>query len=263
MSVLGFEWRDARFALSYVKMMFRDKFVGSSLGIVWAVASPILMLGIFTFVFGFVFRSKLPGAETSLSYVIWLISGYGPWLAISEGINASASSVLGNAQLIKNIKMKPELLAISGAAMGSVPLAVAIVYLIALLVVSGSEPHLSWLLIPVIVMVQFLIVAGIGMACAAFAVFWRDIIHIMPNLLMIIMFSTPIFYPMAAMPEIVQSVSGFNPIYILSEWYRQPLLNHTYPPIWTFIYLLVISLGVFVAGLFVFRRLKPYFESRL
>lgn len=263
MSFLGFERRDAKFALTYVKMMFRDRFVGSSLGIVWAVASPVLMLGIFTFVFGFVFRSKLPGAETSISYVIWLISGYGPWLAISEGITTSASSAIGHAQLIKNIKMKPELLSISGAAMGSVPLAVAIVYLVGLLVFSGGEPHASWFIIPLIVMVQFLLVSGVGLACSALAVFWRDIVHILPNLLIIVMFATPIFYPVSAMPAVVQSVSEFNPIYILSEWYRQPLLNHALPPLWSLFYLCVIAVGIFFAGLVVFRRLKPYFESRL
>jgi len=263
MSFLGFEQRDAKFALTYLKMMFRDRFVGSSLGVVWAVASPILMLGIFTFVFGFVFRSKLPGAETSISYVIWLISGYGPWLAISEGVTTSASSAIGHAQLIKNIKMKPELLAISGAAMGSVPLAVSIVYLIGLLMFSGSEPHLSWIVVPIVVLIQFLLVAGIGLICSALAVFWRDIVHILPNLLIIVMFATPIFYPVSAMPGFVASASEFNPIFILSEWYRQPLLTHSLPPLWSFAYLSVIAVGVFLTGLVVFRRLKPYFESRL
>ena len=118
-------------------MLFRDRFIGSSLGIVWAVVSPILMLGIFTFVFGFVFRSKLPGAETSLSYVIWLISGYGPWLSITESILSAAGSIIGGAQLIKNIKMKSELLAIASVAMGVVPLIVSLVYLTVLMFAEG------------------------------------------------------------------------------------------------------------------------------
>ncbi len=70
----------------------------------------MIMLGIFTFVFGYVFKSKLPGAETSLSYVIWLISGYGPWLAISDGISSGTSAITGNSGLVKNLSFKTELL---------------------------------------------------------------------------------------------------------------------------------------------------------
>lgn len=263
MNFAGFDKRDAKFAVVYLKMMFRDKFMGSSLGVIWAVLSPVMMLGIFTFVFGFVFRAKLPGAETSLSYVIWLICGYGPWLAISEGLASAAGSVVGGGQLIKNIKMKPELLSIAGTAMGLVPLSVALVYLSVLLIIDGTDPSLTWAVIPVVFLLQFILVMGIGFVLSALAVFWRDIIHILPNLLMIIMFATPIFYPIEAMPRVVQLGSQFNPIYLLSEWYRQPLLNGTFPPAWTLIYLMVVSCVMFAIGLTVFRRLRPYFESKL
>ncbi len=101
MSISGFNRGDVRFALLYLRIMFRDRFIGSSLGVIWAIASPVFLLGIFTFVFGFVFRAKLPGAETSLSYVIWLISGYGPWLSISEGISSSAGVIIANAPTVQ------------------------------------------------------------------------------------------------------------------------------------------------------------------
>ena len=116
------------------------RFLGSALGIVWAAANPVLMLGIFTFVFGVVFKSKLPGAETSLSYVIWLISGYGPWLAIAEGLSTGTSAVVANSNLVKNLKFKTEILPIAGALTGIIPLLVAILYLMALLAIDGRPP---------------------------------------------------------------------------------------------------------------------------
>ena len=93
----GYNRRDLRMFVGFFRMLLRDKVLGSSLGMIWAVANPLLMLGIFTFVFGFVFKSRLPGAESSLGFVIWLVSGYGPWLAISEGLNACTAAVVGNA----------------------------------------------------------------------------------------------------------------------------------------------------------------------
>ena len=106
MNVIGFDRRDAKMGLGLFRMMLRDRFLGSALGLVWAVANPLLMLGIFTFVFGFVFHSRLPGASTSMSFVLWLISGYAPWLAISEGLSNSALSVAGNSSIIKNLAFK-------------------------------------------------------------------------------------------------------------------------------------------------------------
>ena len=91
--ILGFDRADALRLLNFLKMGLRDRFLGSTLGLVWAIVNPLLMMGIFTFVFAFVFRSRLPGAETSLSFVIWLISGYGPWLAIGDSLATSTGSV--------------------------------------------------------------------------------------------------------------------------------------------------------------------------
>ena len=71
------------------------------------------------------------------------------------------------------------------------------------------------------------------------------------------MFATPIFYPINVFPKVVQSITEFNPIYILSEWYRQPLLYGSLPPLWTLIYLIGVSAMSFF-GLFVFRRSKDF-----
>jgi lipopolysaccharide transport system permease protein len=221
------------------------------------------MLGIFTFVFGFVFKSKLPGAETSLTYIIWLISGYGPWLSIAEGLVASATAIIGGANLIKNMKIKSELLVIAGGAVGLVPLAVSIVYLLVLMAFADMTPSLSWLVIPFVIVLQFLLISGFGFFLAALAVFVRDVVHVLPNMLLIFMFASPIFYPLSVFPKAVQSITMFNPIYLLSEWYRQPLLHESFPPLWTLIYLIVVAGILFGVGLTVFRRLSNYFESQL
>src|SRR5262245_41206510 len=97
MTLAGFDRRDLGMLQSLFRMTLGDRFLGSSLGIAWAILSPLLLMGIFTFVFTFVFPNRLPGREGALPFVIWLISGYGPWLAINEGLSAATSSVVGNA----------------------------------------------------------------------------------------------------------------------------------------------------------------------
>ena len=73
--MLGFNRHDMRMMWVFFRMNVRDKYLGSSLGVVWTVANPVLMLTLFTFVFGYLLKVRMPGAEGGLSYAAWLISG--------------------------------------------------------------------------------------------------------------------------------------------------------------------------------------------
>lgn len=261
--LLGFHRADLQQIGVFLKIMIRDRFLGSLLGIAWSIVTPLLMLGIFTFVFGFVFKSKLPGAETSLAYVIWLISGYGPWLAISEGIMASTVSVTGNAQLVKNLTFKTELLPLAGSLTGIVPLLVATAYLVVLLAAEGRWPQPAWAMLVPIILCQFALVAGIGLLLAALNVLVRDIAFVMPNVLLVVMFASPIFYPIDAYPAILREAMQFNPFYVIAESYRRPLLLGEVAPSWMLPYLATVAGLVFLAGLKTFRLLRRHFDSLL
>jgi len=261
--LLGFDRHDVRMAFNLARLGVRDRFLGSTLGLVWVIFNPVLMFGIFTFVFGFVFQSKLPGAETSLTFVVWLISGYGPWLAISEGLTYGTASVVSNSGIIKNLPFKTELLPIVGVLMGLIPLAVALVFLIVLLWVEGSMPSLPWLIIPFAIVFQVLFISGLGLFLAALNVFVRDVFLVLPNVLLLVLFASPIFYPIEAFPSVIRPLVLFNPFYVLTEAYRAPLIRYSLPPLWTLVYLVILAVLVFWAGLGFFRRLKSFFDSRL
>ncbi|HCU89664.1 MAG TPA: ABC transporter permease [Gammaproteobacteria bacterium] len=263
MQLLGFERRDFVLGFNLFKLSLSDRYLGSTLGLIWAIVNPVLMLGIFTFVFGFVFKSKLPGAETSMSYVIWLISGYAPWLGISEGLASGTSSVVANSGVVKNLAFKTELLPIQGALMGCIPLAVGLTFLVVLLAIDGRAPTLSWVMIPFAIIMQFVFVAGISFFLSALNVFVRDVGVALTNLLIVLLFLTPIFYPITAFPGAMRVIAEFNPFYVLSEAYRLPLLEGRIPSAWQLIYVIGVSTITFVLGLAFFRRLKNYFDARL
>jgi len=259
----GFDRRDADMLLSLFRMALSDRFLGSALGVVWAVLNPLMLMGIFCFVFTFVFPSRLPGREGTLPFVIWLISGYGPWLAITEGLNSATSSVVSSAGIVKNIAFKSELLPISVSLLGLVPLIVSFAVVIALKLASGESPNLAWLALPIVVVLQFLFVSGIGLFLSALNVFLRDTVLVLPNLLTLLLFASPIFYPLTAYPEALQKLLVLNPFYVVAEGYRAPILHGTLPPLWMLAYLAVLSAAVFLAGLWWFRRLKSFFDVRL
>lgn len=263
MTVLGFERRDLRLGAGFLRMALRYRYLGSALGVAWAVANPLLLLGVFVFVFGFVFPSRVPGGAGGLAFVVWLISGYGPWLAISEGLSAAAVSVVGAAGIIKNLPVKAELLPLAAVLTGLVQLAVALAVVVALDAASGRGPSWSWLVLPVVAGLQLVLVAGLGLVLAALTVVVRDVALVLPNLLLLVLFASPIFYPVEAYPAGVGHVLRLNPVYLIAEGYRAPLIRGETPPAWALAYLAVLAPLAFVLGLRFFRRLRAHFEARL
>lgn len=261
--MFGFNKRDVSLTFNFFVVNLRDKYLGSKLGAVWAVANPLILLGLFTFVFGFVYKSRLPGANTTLAYVTWLISGYGPWVAASEAISSSAMSVVSASGLIKNLAFKSEVLPIAAAATSIVPLGVSVVFLVVLMICDGNVPtwHIVW--VPLVLGLQFYFVVALGIWLSALTVFIRDISFVIPNALTMLLFATPIFYPIDSMPGIIRKMSEFNPFYILVEGYRQPLVHHQSPSAMSLAYLAVLTTVMFYLGLRAFRRVKGHFEAAL
>jgi len=261
--MFGLNKQDIRLAFNLFKMNVRDRFLGSSLGSFWAIANPFFMLALYTFVFGFVFKVRLPGAETTLGYVIWLISGYGPWIAMNEAILASTTSVVGASGIIKNMAFKTELLPISAAFTGMISLGVSLCFLLILITIEGNIPDWRIIWLPLIVALQFFFIVSLGLWLSAINVFVRDLSIALPNILTIIMFVTPIFYPITSMPPLVQKLSFANPFYIIADAYRGVLLDHKPPSIVGMGYVFLLALTIFFFGLAAFRRAKGFFDSAL
>jgi len=261
--MFGFNKHDIRLTFNLFKMNVRDRYLGSTLGSFWAFAHPLFLLAIYTFVFGFVFKVRLPGAETTLGYVIWLISGYGPWIAMTEAIMSSTTSVTGAAGVVKNLAFKTELLPISAAFVGLISLGVSLTFLMMLMAIEGKFPGWRIVWLPLIVALQFFLIVSIGLWLSAINVFVRDLTPALPNALTILMFLTPVFYPVESMPAIVQKVSFINPFFVIAELYRGILLHNKSPSIVGIAYVFLLAVTIFWFGLAAFRRAKGFFDSAL
>jgi len=261
--ILGFSRHDARLAVNLFKMNLRDRYLGSALGSFWAIANPIFLLAVYTFVFGFVFKIRLPGSEATLDYVLWLISGYGPWMATTESVMSATTSVVGAAGIVKNIVFKTELLPIAATMLGAVSLTVSLLFLLVLMLVSGHRVSWHVALLPVIIGIHFLFVCAIGIWLAAINVFTRDLGQVLPNLLTVLMFVTPVFYSIESVPGPVALASLANPFYVIVDAYRCVVVNHTLPAWHGLVYVALLGLLILMTGLRAFRRVKGRFDSAL
>ncbi|MEK6577873.1 MAG: ABC transporter permease [Bdellovibrionota bacterium] len=247
----------------FLRMTVRDRYLGSALGSLWAVLSPLMLLAIYTFVFGFVLKSKAPGATTTLSYAIWLISGFGPWQATTEALLTSSHSIVSASSIIKNLPVRMESIPVAGALVGFIPLIVSIVFL--LLLLPMDHQTISWhilFLIPVIV-VHFSFLIALGFWLSPVTVFSRDFGLALPNLLTVALFATPIFYSIENMPAFAQKITHFNPFYIIAESYRACLVHHQIPSMFGMYYVLGLAVILMLSGLKLFKSVKGYFEAVL
>lgn len=263
--MFGFDRADFRLIGNFFRINLKDRYLSSSLGGLWAILNPVIMLSIFTGIFGFVYRAKLPGANTTLTYVIWLISGYGPWLAISEGLLNSSNAVVSNAGLVKNMAFKTEVLPVSAVLISVVPLLVSLVFLAVVMFFDGNAPTWQALMLLPVIFIMYLFMIGLGFFLAAMTVFLRDVALVLPNILMMILFLSPIFYTLETMPRIVRVISLANPFYIITQGFRQPLVYHqiTGNLLLGLLYVLCLAALLYFVGLARFRSVKGYFASVL
>lgn len=254
---------DAQLLLNLFRMNLRDRYLGSKFGTFWAVLNPLLLMLVYTFVFGFVFKAKIPGSEASLDYVVWLISGLGIWFAMNEAIINATHSLTASAGLIKNLSFRTELLPVAAASTGIAPVLVSVFLSIILMLITGAT--LSWHIILVIVVIPLGLGLGaaIGLFTSVINVFSRDFGHGLPTFLLMVMFFTPIFYPIDSLPSVVKKITFLNPFYQIVDAFRKVLLENSLPNFAGLAYVILVIIVLFLIGGVFFRRMKTHCVNRL
>lgn len=241
----------------------RSRFIGSSAGWLWLVVNPLLILGVYSVVFGVIFSARAP-AGLEMPFVAWLAIALWPWLGFSEGIMRASESMPEHAALISKVPMRRELLVLSSA-IASFLLQLA-GYLAVLLVMAGLGIPLTPAGVPnalLVLAVLLLLANALGLVAATLRVFFNDLQQILPTLMMLWFFLTPILYAPELLPDNLQALVYANPLAGLMTDLRAALLEGRVLPGATTLVMLAVSVGLYAAGLAFFRRMAPYFEDFL
>jgi ABC-type polysaccharide/polyol phosphate export permease len=251
--------RDRALFANFFRRELTTRYLGSVSGLAWAFVHPLILLIVYHFVFTTVFRTERFGNESFLAFVavaLW------PWLAAQEGIQRGATSLGSYAGLIRKVAFPHELVVYASVCATLVlQLAGYLVVLVAL-VAYGEPLHLEGLLIAIPLWVVLAIgVIGITLFFAALQVFVRDVEHVLMPVLMILMYLTPILYPLKLVPESMRPWVAANPFSWLVGRLRDALLEGHLALEWGDAVALGVALALFAGGLWVFRRLSPHFED--
>jgi len=241
----------------------RSRFIGSSAGWLWLIVNPLLILGVYSIVFGVIFNARAP-TGLDMPFVAWLALALWPWLGFSEGIMRASESMPEHAGLISKVPMRRELLVLSSAT-ASFALQLA-GYLAVLLLMAALGIPLTPAGVPnalLVLAVLLLLCNALGLVAATLRVFFSDLQQILPTLMMLWFFLTPILYAPELLPDHFQALVYANPLAGLMTDLRAALLEGQVIPGATTLVMLVVSAGLYAVGLIFFRRMAPYFEDFL
>lgn len=203
----------------------RVRYKRSTLGLVWTMLQPLLTMSVMVVVFSTLFRFDLP------SYPVYCLAGILFWNFFSQSIVASMVSLRANASILHKVPLPKEVFPIATVISGVVNLLLALVPLGLILVVTGHPLHPSLLFLPVAILLAALFTLGMGLLLSPLAVFFTDVVEMVGVAMSLLMYLTPIFYPMAILPDRYRLVVRFNPVRSILEVFRDPIYFGKIPPL--------------------------------
>lgn len=248
---------------SFVKRDLQARYRGSAVGLFWSVIHPLIMLGLYTFVFSTILKVRVGISEGTEQFALYLFCGLLPWNAFAEGLNRSTGVILENANLIKRAVFPSEILPVYPVIAGIVTELIGFAILIAALLFTGHPIRPVILLLPAILLLQVVLTTGLAWIIAGTTVFVRDLGQILGVVLTLWVFLTPIFYPPSAVPEGLRVLLAVNPMYAMVEAYRSVLLRGELPAAGGVAFLASIGIIVFLVGHRLFARMQPAFADVL
>ena len=256
-----FAWRGIFWQL--VSRTIRTAYLENLSGIAWLLLQPLLLLAVYSFVFTRIFDARYDGSE-SIGFVPFLAVAFWPWTAFSESILRAAGSVTENAALIAKVAFPVELLPLSAVTATFAMNMTGYLAVLAVLQISGVDLHWAWLSAAAWVLLWFYLFAcAIALITSALSVFLRDVAQILPPLMTLWFFTTPILYSSSYLPDQLQELFSWNPATWFIDKIRHALLHGSYSADWSDL-LVPVSIVLFLALAFAFfARFRGHFEDFL
>ena len=248
----------------FIRRELRNRYIGSISGGVWGLVQPLLQLAVYSFVFVYIFKNRLPASEGP-SFVPFLVVALWPWVAFSDSLLRATTVIQDNAALIGKVALQRELLVVSSVTASF--LLHFIGFILICLVLAAVNGSINVLNLPLgcIVFIQlYLFALGLSFVLSALQVFVRDVVQVLGQLMSLWMFMSPIFYSREMLPEVYRGWFDLNPFSYYAETMRALLLrsdSFVLSPYWWLHALIAVFIGLL--GYALFRRLNPYFEDFL
>lgn len=243
-------WRD-------IKVRYKQ----TALGVMWILLQPLFGTVIFTVLFGIL----LDAPHGEVPYPLFVLAGLIPWTYFSSSLSKSSISVVNSANLVTKVYFPRLIIPIAGIIAGLVDFLIMSGALAVLLVVYRVKPTVYVWLLPIFLMLAMLTAFGFGLWLSALNVRYRDVTYLMPFIVQVWLYLTPVMYSGSIIPEKYRLLLGINPMTGVVEGFRWALFGGEYINSQTDMLILGISVMimilVLVTGLIYFRRTERFFAD--
>lgn len=239
------------------------RYKGSFLGLTWSLFNPILMLTVYTFVFSVIFKSRWGNSPDAghADFAIVLFTGLIVFNLFSECINRSTCLITSNVNFVKKVVFPIEILPIVNLLAALFHAGISLIVLFIAILAFKHQLHITVLLLPFITIPLMLSILGLSWILASLGVFIRDVPQTIGILVTILMFLSPVFYPLSALPVAFQKIVLLNPLAFMIEEARKVVYWGTAPN-WTMLAInMVVGLVVCAAGFAFFQKTKKGFAD--
>lgn len=247
-------WAYRGFIIGSAQREFQSKYRNSLLGAAWTVLNPLAMIVVYTVIFAQVMRTKLPGADSTFAYSIYLCAGVLTWGLFAEITGRAQNMFLEHANLLKKLSFPRLCLPVTVVANACLNFAIVFGLFTAFLIISGNFPGWAYLgLLPVLA-IQIAFAIGLGISLGVLNVFFRDVGQFFGIFLQFWFWLTPIVYPATILPEGLRPLMAFNPMAVTTEAYQTILVAGQWPN-WQALWpVALLSLFSCALGFRLFRR---------
>lgn len=238
----------------------KARYRGSALGFLWSLLNPLLLLGVYSFVFGYVFVQGR--AELVDPYALFLITGLFPWVWVSTSLLEGTVSLSASAGLIRKAVFPIELLPMVPVIANLIHFLLAVPVVVGALLIGRylGKPvgGFEGVLLPVVVLVELPLIAGMTLGLAALNVHFKDVRDLLANVLQLLFFLTPILYPLewVKFPLLSAVIRFANPFSPFTLAYQDLLFRGTIPEPFLWLEMLGWSVAAWWLGSWLFGRLR-------
>ena len=229
-----------------VRRDFVSKYRKSILGVVWSLLNPLLTMLVITMVFSYLFRRSIE------YFPVYLLGGQLIYGFFNESTTHGMRTVISSEGIIKKIYVPKYIFPLSRVISSLVNVAFSFIAFMLVFIVTRAPFRWTMLLMPIPILYTFVFSLGVAMLLSSMAVFFRDLTYLYGVFTLLLMYLTPIFYPVDILPDRLMPFMGFNPLYHFVDYFRDLTLRGTVPDLWANMVCIGFALAAFCCGVFVF-----------
>jgi lipopolysaccharide transport system permease protein len=211
-----------------MQMMIREilgRYRGSVIGIVWSLFNPLLMLGVYTFVFSIVFKARWQmEMEGKTEFAIVLFAGMIVFSLFAECLNRAPSLILENPNFVKKVIFPLEIFPWVSVGAASFHVMISLAVLLLFMLLAGNALHPTIILLPLVILPLIFLALGLGWLLGSLGVYLRDVGQTIGLVTTALMFLSPVFYPISALPEELRPYLAMSPLAFVIESARDVLI---------------------------------------